>query len=59
MDRPNTVDMSSAALLRDALGYVEHVVQCINEGRLDHAELDANRAAGCLREVARRQAGAE
>ena len=49
MDRPATVDMPSAARLRDALGYVEHVLQCIHDCRLDHAELDANRAAACLR----------
>ena len=46
-------------LLRDALMYVTGVQEALADGRLDHAELDANRAAGCLREVARRQAGAE
>ena len=49
MDRPSTVDMSTAALLRDALMYVTGVQEALADCRLDHAELDARRAANTLR----------
>ena len=49
MERPSTVDMSTATLLRDALMYVTGVQEALADCRLDHAELDANRAAACLR----------
>lgn len=55
MTTPEWKPATEADLLRDARMYAEHVVQCIDAGRHEHARIDADRAAECLRAVTERQ----
>ncbi len=55
-DRPPYQPSTVEQLLRDAQMYAEHVVECIDAGRHEHARLDALRAAECLRAVRARAA---